>query len=289
MTADVADCRSVPEQANKMAEEAQLKSCSFFLVRYVPDIVRDEGLNIGLFLYSPQEDYLDCMFTEDFRRIRSFHPAADLDLLRELPRHFEDEIRKRENQLADYVREMQENYANLIRVTSPRTCLAADPQAEMQNLFARYVGARSATELAQDTRMRIRQRLTDALGRHGVLNHIEKRIPAAQWTSAGDPFTFDFGYRPIVAGGKPNGHVKFLHALSLKRDNDLAHVLANIMVNYVRKKEPAELTAVVEGLPQPGDETALHSQRILADAQIALQPLSGVDQYVQSIRRELML
>ena len=116
---------------------------------------------------------------------------------------------------------------------------------------------------------------------------MEKRIPAAQWTGAGDPFTFDFGYRPIELGGRPNGHIKLIHALSLRRDNDLAHVLANLMVNYVQKREAAELTAIVEGLPQPGEETAIHSQRILADAEIALQPLSGLDDYAQSVRRQL--
>ncbi|MBI4164373.1 MAG: DUF3037 domain-containing protein [Acidobacteria bacterium] len=270
-----------------MAEDVQLKPCSFFLVRYVPDIVRGEGLNIGLFLYSPQEEYLDCLFTDDFRRIRSFHAQADLDLLKDLPQHFEGEIRRREDRLDDFVREMQESYANLIQVTSPRTCLAADPQSELQNLFSRYVGTRHSAALAQDTRMRVKQRLTDALRRHGVLDRVEKRVPAAQWTGSGDPFTFDYGYRPLEAAGKPNGHVKLIHALSLQRDNDLAHVLANLMVNYVRKKEPAELTAVVEGLPGAGDETALHSQRILADAQIALQPIAGLDDYAQSIRQEL--
>jgi hypothetical protein len=272
-----------------MAEESQLKPCSFFLVRYVPDIVRDEGLNIGLFLYSPQEDYLDCFFTDDFRRVRAFHPQADLELLRALPEHFEQEIKERESGLADFVREMQESYANAVQVTSPRACLTADPQAEMQNLFARYVGVRRAAALEPDTRMRIRQRLTDALARHGVLDHpaFEKRIPAAQWTGSGDPFRFDFGYRPVQVEGRPNGHVKFIHALSLKRDNDLAHVLANTL-RYVREKEPASLTAVIEGLPQAGDETALHSQRILEDAQVALQPLAGLDEYAQSIRRELL-
>ncbi len=274
-----------------MAEETQLKPCSFFLVRYVPDVVRGEGLNIGLFLYSPQEDYLDCLFTDDFRRVRSFHPQADVDLLRELPQHFEDEIRAREDQLADFVREMQESYSNMVQVTSPRSCLAVDPQSELQNLFSRYVGTRTAPELAQDTRMRIKQRLTNALQRHGVLEHVEKHIPAAQWTGAGDPFTFDYGYRPAEIGGKPNGHIKLIHAISLRRDreNESAYKLAHIMVNYVRKRERAELTAVVEALPGPGNETALHSQRILADAQIALQPIAGLDAYAQSIRHELGL
>ena len=270
--------------------ESKLKSCSFFLVRYVPDIVRDEGLNIGLFLYSPEEEYLDCLFTDDFRRLRAFHPQADLELLRELPGHFEQEIKDRERELEQFIREMQESYSNLIQVTPPRPCLAADPQAELQSLFARYVGAPAAAALEQHTRMRIKQRLNDALQRHGPLDYkpFEKRIPAAQWTSPGDPFTFDYGYRPLVVDGKPNGHVRFIHALSLQRDNDLAHVLANTL-RYVRQKEPAELTAVVEGFPLPGDDVAAHSRQVLEDARIALQPLAGVDDFAQSIRRELMM
>jgi hypothetical protein len=272
-----------------MADETQPKPCTFFLVRYVPDIVRDEGLNIGLFVYSPQDEYLDCLFTDDFRRLRAFHPQADLKLLRALPEHFAQEIKAREKELEQFIREMQESYSNLIQVTPPRAVLAADPQAELEALFGRYVGMRRAATLEPDTRMRIKQRLKEALARHGLLEmpRFEKQIPAAQWTHAGDPFTFDYGYRPLEIAGRPNGHFKFLHALSLQRDNDLAHVLANTM-RYVREKEPAEITAIVEALAPDDDRTARHSQRVLEDAHIALQPLAGVDAYAQSIRAELL-
>lgn len=272
-----------------MPDETQPRPCTFFLVRYVPDIVRDEGLNIGLFLYSPQDEYLDCLFTDDFRRLRAFHPQADLKLLRALPEHFAQEIKAREKELEQFIREMQESYSNLIQVTPPRAVLAADPQAELEALFGRYIGARRTVQLERDTRMRIRQRLREALGRQGLLANprLEKQIPAAQWTHAGDPFTFDYGYRPLQIEGRPNGHFKFIHALSLKRDNDLAHVLANTL-RYVREKEPAEVTAVVEGLPPARDEAARHSQRVLEDARITLQPLAEIDVYAQSVRGELM-
>ena len=276
-----------------MAGEAQPKPCSFFLVRYVPDIVRDEGLNIGLFLYSRQEEYLDCLFTDDFRRVRSFHPQADLDLLRALPEHFEQQIKEREKELEDYIREMQESYSNLIQVTAPRTCLAVDPQAELQTLFARYVGPRAGPALEPDSRMRIKQRLNDALARAGVLDRLEKRIPAYRWTHEGDPFTFDYGYKPLLveakpaSAGKPNGHIKFVHALSLKRDNDMAAVLKDRILK-VRAQEPAELTAVVGSLPSAEDETAKSTRTILEEARIFIQPLAGVDGFAQSIRREML-
>jgi hypothetical protein len=271
-----------------MAEESKLRECSYFLVRYVPDALREEFLNIGVFLHSPAENFLDCLFTDDIRRIKRFHPQADTGLLRELQAYFEDQIKEHEGDLDGYLREMQESFSNLIQVTSPRACLVAEPQAEMQELFARYVGARLTGPPAQDTRMRIKQHLTDALRRHGVLEHpqFEKRVPAERWTHKGDPLCFDFGYRPLQIEGKPNGHAKLIHALSLRRDNEIAHVLANT-IRYVRGREPADLTAVVEGLPVADDPTALHSERILLDAEIRLQPLSGVEAFAQSVRAEL--
>jgi hypothetical protein len=138
--------------------------------------------------------------------------------------------------------------------------------------------------------MRIKQRLTDALRRALVLDHplFEKRIPAEQWTVAGDPFHFDFGYRPPLAAGKPNGHLKLIHALSLHRDNEIAHVLANT-IRYVRRKEPAELTAVVEALPARRDETAGHSYRLLKDAEVTLQPLAEVAAFAFAVSKDLSL
>lgn len=273
-----------------MAEESKLKQCSFFLVRYVPDLVRDEGLNIGLFLHSPEQEYLDCLFTRDFGRVKRLHPQADLKFLEELQSYFEQQIKEHETDLESYIREMQESFSNLIQVTDPRTCLTSDPQSEVQTLFARYVAGRASTAPRPDTRMRIRQALTAALERSGVRKHklFEKHIPAEQWTKKGDPFTFDYGYRPLLVEGKPNGHIKLLHALSLGRDTELAKVLA-YTIERVREKEHADLTAVVEGLASPKDKAAQASQEILKESRIAIQPLAGIDPYAESIRAELMI
>lgn len=275
-------------QLKPMQNEPKLKQCSFFLVRYVPDLVRDESLNIGVFLHSPDERYLGCLFTDDFRRVKRFHPHADLEMLRELQQHFDQEIDEQENDLEGYVRRMQDSYSNMIRVSLPSPCLLHDPQSEIKDLFARYVGARLSGPPPEDTRVRIKQRLTAAFVHAGIWERLEKRISAERWTHKGDPFTFDFGYTPLEIRGKPNGHVKFIHTLSLKRDNEIAHVLANT-IRYVRQKEPAELTAVVEGVPLAGDETASHSQRILLDAEIVLRPLSEVDAYAKSVSAELLM
>lgn len=271
-----------------MTEAENLKECSFYLVQYVPDAARGEFVNIGLFLFSPQENYLGCLFTDDFRRIRRFHPQADLEFLRELQQDFEQQIDEHNDELESYLGWMEHSFSNLVQISPARACLLRDPASEMQDLFNRYVGARVEGPLPVDTRVRIKQRLRLSLARAGVWDHLEHNIPAARWTQAGDPFTFDFGYRPAEIAGKPNGHTKFVHSLSLKRDIDLAKVLVYTM-DHVSRKEPAELTAVVECMAEPGENAASLSQNILVEAGIAIQPIAHADQFAQSIRHELGL
>jgi hypothetical protein len=60
-------------------------------------------------------------------------------------------------------------------------------------------------------------------------------------------------------------------------------------MEHVRRREPAELTAVVEGPAAADDPAAILSQNILQEGGIAIHPLSLADEYAQSIRRELVI
>jgi Protein of unknown function (DUF3037) len=270
-----------------MAKKNQFRECVYFLIQYVPDPVRGEFVNLGLFLHSPREKYLGCLFTDDYRRIKRFHPQADLEFLRELQLDFEQQIDEHGDDLEGYLRSIQNTLSNLIQVAPGRACLLNDPQSEIRDLFARYVGARAGTAEPEEARLRIKQRLTSALVSAGVWERLEKRIAAAAWTHPGDAFSFDYGYRGLHAAGKPNGHLRLIHALSLRRDSELAKVLVYTL-EHVRRKEPAELTAVVEGLAGQGDEPAALCQHILEEGQVTLQPLAGVREFAQSLRRDLM-
>jgi len=272
-----------------MAEEDKLIPCSYYVVRYVPHAEREEFLNIGLLLHSAEEQFLDCLFSRDFRRVKRFHPQADMEFLRELQGYFEQQIQQHEDNLQGFLDEMQQSLSHLIQLAPARPVLTAEPQAQLQRLFERLVGKRQADLPAADTRMRIKQRLVEALRRARVFSdkRFEKRIPAEPLTHPGNPFHFDFGYRPLVAGGKPNGHLKLIHALSLRRDHELASVLS-LTMGYVRSKQPAELTAIIEGWPPRGDKTAGHSYRILQDAEIAMRPVAEVDGFATSISNELV-
>ena len=271
-----------------MADEGNLKSCSYYLVRYVPHAEREEFLNIGVLLHSAEEQFLDCLFTRDLRRVKRFHPQADVEFLRELQGYFEQQIQQNEDNLAGFLEGMKQTLSHVIQLAPERAVLAAEPQAELPLLFERLVGERQADAPALDTRMRIKQRFVEALRRARVWGdpRFERRIPAEPLTHAGDPFHFDFGYRPPIAAGRPNGRLKLIHALSLHRDHELSSVLSLTMA-YVRSKQPAELTAVIEAWPAQGDKKAGHSYRILRDAEIDMRPLTEIDAFATSIHNEL--
>jgi hypothetical protein len=271
-----------------MVDESSLKSCAYYLVRYVPHAEREEFINIGLLLHSAEEQFLDCLITRDLRRVKRFHPQADLEFLRDLQSYFEQQIQAHEDNLPDFLNGMEQSLSHVIQLAPERPVLAAEPQEQLHQLFERLVDKRQANFPSADTRMRIKQRLVEALRRARVFDHnrFEKRIPAEPLTHPGDPFHFDFGYRPTVAAGKPNGHLKLVHTLSLHRDFELASVLS-LTMGYIREKQPAELTAIVEEFPTKANKTAAHSARILKDAEIAIRPLSEVDELAASIHSEL--
>lgn len=256
-----------------------LKECSLFVVRYVPNIVRNEGLNIGVLLYCPAERYLGCLFAGDLRRIRRFDSCADLALLGELQEDFEKQIDDHETDLEDYLRDLTGSLSNMIQLEGPRGCLLKDPPAEIQEIYSRYVGIGRAKAAGEDTRLRIKQRLAGAFVRAGVWDRLEKKIPASRWTQPGDPFTFDYGYQP-------NGALKLIHALSLERDTQLAKTLAYTL-DCIRRVDSAYLTAVVGGLPKAEDQVAEATQSILKESGISVLPLSEINVLAATVRTEL--
>lgn len=263
-----------------MTEVPGLKACELYIVRYVPDLVRHEALNIGLFLHCPAEHFLGCAFVEDFRRVRYFDPHADMRLLKELRPQFELEIDENEENLDRYLSRIRDSFSNLIQLSDPHPCLLRDPQAEMPALLARYAGSRAARAPITVNRLYVKQRLKSALVAGGVWEHIEKRVYAERWTQRGDPFAFDYGY-------KPNGVIKLVHALSLRHDNELATVLKD-RIGKVRRRADVLLTAVVEDLPEPDDATRA-TQTLLDEAEIRVQPLAGLESFVAGIRQEMRL
>ena len=62
------------------------RQCEFFLLRYVPDAVKDEFVNVGVVLVESGGGWADVRFTHDWKRVRCLDPDADVEMLEGLER-----------------------------------------------------------------------------------------------------------------------------------------------------------------------------------------------------------
>ena len=229
-----------------MSEARQ--QCEFFLVRYVPDPVKNEFVNIGVVLREAAEGGAGAVrFTKDWARVRCADPDADIAMLEALEAEMRQRLGAQETSGKPLLEVIEDSFSNLIQVTEAKGCLAENMAAEMDALMRLYVETRKErARQAVSGRQSIVRSIRSSFERAGVWDLMWKRIPAAQYTRPGDPLKLDCGYRP-------NGVVRMFHAVSLMGDVEVAKVLAfsapalRAGLERVEKAE-LELTAIVEPL-----------------------------------------
>lgn len=58
------------------------KLCKFAVLRYVPDEIRKEFINVGLAFHCPEEGFIDMKVTTNFSRLSAFDDEVDVDLMK---------------------------------------------------------------------------------------------------------------------------------------------------------------------------------------------------------------
>jgi hypothetical protein len=240
--------------------------CEFFLVRYVPDAVKNEFVNIGVVLREAgRPETARVRFTRDWARVRCVDPEADTGMLEALENEVRERLSDGPMETAAMMKALEESFSNMVQITEPKACLADSIPAEIEQLSRMYIENRKQREARRASG---RQAIATSIRRQfeavGVWNVMRKRIQAAMYTRPGDPLRIDCGYRP-------NGVIRMFHAVSLEGDLEAAKVLAFSapqMADGVARVENAalELTAIVEPLRRL---LGKHSEEILS---------SGVEQ-----------
>ena len=228
--------------------------CEFFLVRYVPDPVKGEFVNIGIILRevraadaSVATGETRVRFTRDWGRVRCLDADADIDLLEALEGEIQARMQLGAHDPKPVLAQIEDSFSNSVQMTDARACLAETLPAELDLLMQMYVEPRRERRPRVRTgRAAIAAQMRTQFERAGVWALMRKRIAAAPYTMPGDPLRLDCGYRP-------NGVIKVFHAVSLDGDVEAAKVLAFSAPRLregVARVEAAnlELTAVVEPL-----------------------------------------
>jgi Protein of unknown function (DUF3037) len=207
---------------------ADLKQLEFYVLRYVPYVVRGDFISIGVLLVEPRPNgfgFADVAMTSDWRRVQCLDRQVDIEVLQSLEPYIRMQLQHSQD-VGMLLHKLADSFANMIQMSPKEVCLAEDPARELKTLCSIYLeeppsDIRPAASRPKSEHAMILAGIEDALTRAGIWAQRIEKISAAKYTKKkGDSLVFDFGY---VVGTE----VRFFQAVPLKTNTNQAVILAH--------------------------------------------------------------
>jgi hypothetical protein len=273
-----------------MADRRQLE---FFLLRYVPDVAREEFVNIGLVMTEIGGDgggFAGVHFTADWRRARCLDPNVDVEMLEALGRDMERRLTDVQ-QRALLLHEMMDSYSNTLQLSPIQRCVAENPAEELKELAKKLVEMPTLWIAAKETLTRkvgrrwIHAGMSEAFVAVGVWELLVKDFAASTYTNPADDFVFDFAY-PI------GDELKVFHAVSLAAMGPETRMFPLRVATIAprmrgKNKVSPSFTAVVEDKFDEEDKAVKQVLAFMKDEEIRMARLKEMPMIAEVARREL--
>ncbi len=155
-----------------MSEEI-VHSFYYSIVRYVPDVVRDEGVNIGVVLEAEGEGQRtkELLFTKNYKRAALLDPYFTGRALDKILRSSIGQIMKYAGDTELDLNELAANYSgSRIQLTQPRITFADDPKKEVKDLYSQFVYEQEAEREHGKSDQTLKKEVRNIFSEHGI-NH----------------------------------------------------------------------------------------------------------------------
>jgi Protein of unknown function (DUF3037) len=247
------------------------------ILRYVPNLLRDEWVNIGVLLYDPNTGERRLRLIEDtteFNRVRRLHPRFDETTLRGLRDHLESRfgaamapngsggtflgttrgsLRNGEGNprpdSTDWLSILEKWDATLsqsLQLADPKATIADDLNTEIDRLYNERVAviavAGQIRTARPNSRVDMRRYCEQVFRQARVWDRIQKLVPMKEFTFESDRMKIDFGYRLNRKRG-------FIQTVSVTRNTADARLFADAaraIADFSKDSFDAELTAVTD-------------------------------------------
>jgi hypothetical protein len=256
----------------------------YHILRYAPNLVRDEWVNIGVLLEDiggARRAVRVIEESSEIARVRRLHPTADEELLRALPAEFQVRLGESEDTVRAYLAKLGETLSNAIQLSPQKAVLAPDFEAELARLYREHVAPppRARGGLAESARNWLRGKLRDVFRRHHLMGKVREGVRVEEFTHPGDTFKFDYGYR--------NGAEGYVQSVLLARDMLPAKALTYTAEHIRRRKPAAEFTAITDTEPVVGNVRHEFLLRLFEEQKIRVVPMSRAERFAEELRVRL--
>jgi hypothetical protein len=273
-----------------MGDRRQLE---FFLLRYVPNVAREEFVNIGLVMTEGGGDgggFAGVHFTADWRRARCLDPNIDVEMLEALGREMERRL-KDVQQRALLLHEMMDSYSNTLQLSPIQECVAENPAEELKDLARTLVETPTIWSPSKEIQPKrvgrkwIHARMSEAFVTAGVWEFLVKDFPVSTYTNPADDFVLDFAY-PL------GDELKIFHAVSLAAVGPETRMfplrVAKISPRMKEKRMVSpSFTVVVEDEFDEEDKAVKSVLAFMEDEKIRVRRLREMPTIADVARREL--
>jgi hypothetical protein len=280
---ETAETTRLPEQA-----------LAYHILRYVPNLLRDEWLNIGVLVFNPETGERRLRLIEDqdeYNRVRRLHPWADEALLRALRDTLETRLDAGGNNpdgsgipWQRVLSKWDETLSNALQIAPQKGTLADDLDAELERLYTDHVALprhQSRTGLGGG-RAAIRAYCSQVFRQARVWDRLQKSVRVAEFTFAGDPARLDYSYRR-------NGTRGFVHTLSVTRaPQDVKSLTYNVKHIADKANYHTEFAAITDVRLARENERHRFVLDTLGEAGIEPVPTEGLAVWVAKLRPALL-
>jgi hypothetical protein len=259
---------------------------AYRILRYSPNLVRDEWVNIGVLLFDPltgERRLRVIEEQEEYARVKRLHRDVDEAVLRDLRRGLEERFAAAgagnghagqtgagEAALAELLRKWDEVLSNAVQLAPPKGVISNDLDAELERLYGDHVAVprRTARVGAPGSRAQMRGYCQQVFRQARIWDRIAKFVPVAGYTFPGDPMKMDYSYRR-------NGTQGFVHTISVTRApgaaKELAYTAGRIAAKAGLKTEFAAITDIALNRANERDHFVESTLRDAGVQPVALQ------------------
>ena len=268
------------------------RGLAYHLLRYVPNLVRDEWVNIGVLVFNPRTGERRLRLIEDqveYTRIRRLHPSVDEAVLRALRDDLEDRLDSSADNgsaipLEAILSKCDATLSTTLQIAPQKGVLADDLDAELERLYTDHVAVpRVYSRVGQPgNRATIRSYCAQVFRQARIWDRMEKSVRVAEFTFPGDPSRLDYSYHR-------NGTRGFVHTLSVTRaPQDAKSLSYNVKHIAEKARYHTEFAAVTDVALSRDNDRHRFVLDTLREVGVEAVPMEGLAVWVAKLRPSLL-